>query len=646
MADPIEQFRAAMAGAGLGTDDEIVADGKLHRVRGPGDGPGERDGFLVLHTDGVAAGAFGHWRLHPDPIRWHAEGTENITPQTRAAITKQVGAAKAQREKELAEQHEAAAGRAREVWAEAKDCDQDHPYLCRKRVGPHGLKESDGRLLVPVYIDGELTSIQAIDEQGGKKFARGAKAAGGSYRIGGKPDDVVIVVEGFATGASIYESMSGAVPVVIAFSAGNLLAVAQDVRKKHPKALIIVAADNDAATDGNPGIAHARKAAQAVRGRVAIPKLKGDPSAKCDFNDMAAIDGAEAVRVAFESARGLLGISAATIEILPVKWEWRDRIPRGEPTMVDGDPGIGKGFWYADLAARKSTGRDYPDGALCERGRVILVTAEDSPGTIGARLFAHEADLNQIRIIPSWFERGDGFEVLTLPDHFGDLEKAIRADKAQLLVIDPLSGVVSERVDSHRDASVRRVMAGIARLAQVTGCAIICIRHLTKQSAMANALYRGGGSIAIIGAARSGFLIGYDPTDKAPEPERKRVFAHNKANLGPKTRSLSYRIRANEGDLVAHVEWCVEPCSLSADDLLMTVPKPRDKDALQRAMDFLKLALKDGPRKSTEIEASAKDKGISKSTYNRARDELGVSAGLEARVWWLSLPGQKTTKEL
>ncbi len=38
----------------------------------------------------------------------------------------------------------------------------------------------------------------------------------------------------------------------IAFSAGNLIRVAQKVREKNPKAKIIIAADDDALTEGNP----------------------------------------------------------------------------------------------------------------------------------------------------------------------------------------------------------------------------------------------------------------------------------------------------------------------------------------------------------------------------------------------------------
>jgi putative DNA primase/helicase len=642
VADPIEQFRAAMDAAGLTCDGEIIADGKLHRYRGPGDDPGEKTGFYVLHTDGVAAGSFGHWRDHPEPIKWKA-GDREITPQVRAAITKQISAAKVERE----EEHTQAAERSRQVWAEAKNADPDHPYLVAKSVRAHGIKEdSKGRLLVPVYVDGVIMSLQSIDEKGEKKFARGGKVAGGSYRLGGKPGHLVYVAEGYATAASIYEVTGCVAPVEIAFSAGNLLPVAQSLRKKYPKAQIVIAADNDSETDGNPGITHARDAAKTVHGRIAIPTLKGSPAAKCDFNDVAKIDGADAVRAVLEQAAGLLGVSAASITVTPTEWEWRNRFPRGEVVMLDADPGIGKTTVALDLAARVSKGNPWPDGAPCETGNVIVVSAEDSPNTLAARLKAHGADLNLVRIVPSAFDRDGELHVLTLPDHVRELEQIIRAVRARILILDPLNGFVSERVDSHRDASIRRVMAVLSRLAQSTNCTIICIRHLTKQAALENALYRGGGSIAIIAAARAAFIIGFDPADKAPVAERLRVFAHSKANLGPITSSLAFRIRAEAGESVASVQWVAGACSLSANDLLMTAPKPRDRDALQRAEEFLKLELKDGPRRSTEIEVLADEKGISTTTYNRARKSLNICSDREAGKWWLSLPGTKTAQEV
>jgi len=646
VADPILEFRAAMADAELACDTDIVADGRLHRFHAPGDGAGDKAGFYVLHLDGIAAGAFGSWRTNPEAIKWRADGGADFDPKQIAAMAKQIRSARAARDKELAGQHAEAAERARVVWSEAKDADSDHGYLCAKRVGTHGLKEVNGRLLVPLYIDDALASLQSIDEQGKKKFAAGGKVAGGYYRIGGEPSDPIYIAEGFATAASIYESIDGAAPVVVAFFAGNLLPVAEALRKKYRKATIVIAADNDAKTADNPGVTFARKAAEAVRGRVAIPILKSDPAAKCDFNDIARIDGADAVRAILERARGLLGVSAASIVVVPTRWDWWHRFPSGEVIMIDSDPNLGKTTLVTDLAARKSRGLAWPDGEPCDAGNVIIVSAEDSNNTLVGRLKAHDADLSRIRIVSGNFQRDGATQVLTLPEHAGELEKIIRADKARLMFIDPLTGIISEKVDSHRDSSVRRVMGVISHLAQSTGCTIICIRHLTKQAAIENALYRGGGSIAIIAAARAGFILGFDPNDKAPVAERARIFAHLKYNLGPQTPSLAFRIRAAEGESFARVEWIEGGSTLTPNELLLAPAKPRNTDALNRAVDFLKLELKPGQRRSTELEAAADAAGISTSTFERARKKLKTVSFRVEGVWYTSLRNSNSSKEI
>ena len=86
-------------------------------------------------------------------------------------------------------------------------------------------------------------------------------------------------------------------------NAGNLEPVARALRAKLPDLRLILCADDDAATDGNPGLNRAREAAQAVGALLAIPDFGTDrPEGVSDFNDMAAQCGAEAV------ARAVAGV--------------------------------------------------------------------------------------------------------------------------------------------------------------------------------------------------------------------------------------------------------------------------------------------------------------------------------------------------
>ncbi|MBW1924211.1 MAG: toprim domain-containing protein [Deltaproteobacteria bacterium] len=177
----------------------------------------------------------------------------------------------------------------------AKPACKDHPYLLTKKVEPcPGLKQLNATLLVPVTnAKGDITGIQRISASGEKKFLAGSKVSGNFFRILGDEAGGIFVCEGFATGLTIRKSTGGT--IYVAFSAGNLKSVAQVVREKHPEAEITICADNDQWTEGNPGLAAAREAAWAVDGQLAVPRFKNTDTRPTDFNDLAILEGANAV---------------------------------------------------------------------------------------------------------------------------------------------------------------------------------------------------------------------------------------------------------------------------------------------------------------------------------------------------------------
>ena len=111
-----------------------------------------------------------------------------------------------------------------------------------------------------------------------------------------------------------------------------------------------------------------------------------------------------------------------------------------------------------------------------------------------------------------------------------------RETGAKLIILDPVVGHLSGNIDSHKDHSVRRALAPLARLAEDTGAAILGIGHLNK-SPSTDVLTRIGGSVAFGAAARSVLLLGEDP--KAPEGSPERLLVHAKSNLGPLALPLS-----------------------------------------------------------------------------------------------------------
>ncbi|CAA7621914.1 conserved hypothetical protein [Magnetospirillum sp. SS-4] len=183
---------------------------------------------------------------------------------------------------------------ARTLWDMAAPVAADHPYLRRKGVAPHDLRQdSAGRLVIPLIdLDETIHTIQWIDGDGTKRFLKGGAKAGHFARIGPPLGTAprVVICEGWVTGASIHDATG--LPIVAAMDAGNLRPVATRIRQRYPALDIIVAADNDLKPDrdANPGLAAATHAAEAVGGRLAVPPLPGD------FNDLALGLGADEVR--------------------------------------------------------------------------------------------------------------------------------------------------------------------------------------------------------------------------------------------------------------------------------------------------------------------------------------------------------------
>lgn len=326
-----------------------------------------------------------------------------------------------------------------------------------------------------------------------------------------------------------------------------------------------------------------------------------------------------------------------------VQWLWHGRIPLGKITVLDGDPGLGKSTVTLDLASRISLGQSMPgDETPREPAGVVLLSAEDDPAdTIRPRLEATGADLERISTI-GMIPTNDGARPLVLPEDLIIVEHAVDEVGASLVVIDPLFAYLTGEVNSFRDQDIRRALFPISTMAERLGIAVLIVRHLNKAGGRP-AIYRGGGSIGIIGAARSGLLIARDP-EKAGDQDA-RVLSVVKCNLAKQAPSVRLRVVQSETG-TGCIEWG-ESCAITADQLV-SEPEPQKRGGkLDAAKEFLLDSLKGGPRKQTELIAEAEEAGISESTLNRAKGDLGIkpqkSGFSGVSVCWLwELPAYQT----
>jgi hypothetical protein len=320
----------------------------------------------------------------------------------------------------------------------------------------------------------------------------------------------------------------------------------------------------------------------------------------------------------------------------PLDWVWPGWFAAGKPTLIDGDPSLGKSLLTLDLAARLTTARPLPDGYVPpEPLSVVLVGTEDGlRDTVLPRLKAAGADLRRVHCFAGRARDTAWGGSPTFPEDCALLHETIAETGSRLVILDPLMALLSARVCSLNDQMVRQALGPLARLAQEAGAAMNWVRHLNKGGTGQRALYRGSGSVAIIGTARTAFLVGRSPAD-----EDLRVLACTKTNLAEPPPSLGFRIDRN-ADRQPVIAW-TGPVDVSADDLVL-VPRLRMGESLDEAKHFLQELLAAGPCSYQEAERKAQEAGITARTLRRAKVELGVVSTAKRAAgrthWHWSLP--------
>lgn len=299
MNDALSLFRDAIRVAGLEPPD-VIEPGKLHRFAGVGKRNGNTAGWCKLFDDGQG-GCFGDWSSGFTD-NWQAKRDKAFSPAEQADFMRRVEETRKRAEVTRQQQYADASAKAVAIWDAAAPANDEHPYLDRKMIKANGARLQHGALVIPVRSGDEIYSLQFIAEDGSKRFLSGGRIAGGYFSIGTiKGAEALCIAEGFATGATVHQATG--YPVAVAFNAGNLEPVAKAMRERLPNLPIIICADDDAATEGNPGITKANHAALATGASVAVPDF-GDqrPKGATDFNDMAGRHGLEAVAKAIRGA--------------------------------------------------------------------------------------------------------------------------------------------------------------------------------------------------------------------------------------------------------------------------------------------------------------------------------------------------------
>ena len=527
----IEQhFQQAIAAAGLTPPDDVIGDGKIHRFSTNGK-PRDESGWYALHLDGVAAGSFGDWRtgLSQD---WCSKSPDTMTTAEQQAHRDRIKAMRAMRDAEQAQRHQQASEAAASRWNKATPA-TEHPYLTTKGIKPNGIRTEGGNLLVPMRdTSGKLHSLQVIDAQGDKRFLLGGRVSGCYFGMG-KPDGVLVVAEGFATGASIHESTGHA--VAVAFNAGNLKAVAVALRAKHPAMKLIIAADDDHLTAGNPGLSKATEAAQSVGGWLAVPDFGADrPDKATDFNDLRQLRGtdlvAELVASAVQPAQPPAPeprfklLKDADIDGMPdLEWLIHGILPTKGMGAVFGPSGSGKSFVIVDMACAIAEGRHW-FGYRTTKTPIVYIVLEGAQGLKNRRR--------------AWLKHHnraalpDGIHFIVQPVNF--MEGGVVYELAEVLppgcmtIVDTLNRA-APGADENASKDMGLILAATSAISRATGGLTVLVHHTGKNE---DAGLRGHSSLK---AALDGSIV-------VTRNGEARAWKADKSKDGPDGQSHPFKL--------------------------------------------------------------------------------------------------------
>jgi putative DNA primase/helicase len=338
----------------------------------------------------------------------------------------------------------------------------------------------------------------------------------------------------------------------------------------------------------------------------------------------------------------------------PIEWHWRGRFARGKPTLLMGDPGLGKSLITHWLAAHTSRGGNWPDGGTCEAGPTILFTIEDGlSDTVAPRLLAANARMDQILavrgVIEEKSETTQSERMFALTQHLELLERLIVETGAVVVVMDPITAYLGPDINSHKEADVRAVLGPLQLLAERTRVVLIMVMHLNKGTGV-TALYRATGSIAFPAVARVVLGVAPDPND---DDGKRRLLLPVKMNIGKLPEGIGYHIEtahaagvlptATESDQPPVLVWDLEPVTIDATAAMDRNGTVTELGACAEVKSALVQILGSGRVPARECERQLKEAGCSTSptTITRAKKEMGVKTIREGfgsgGTWWWEL---------
>jgi len=310
-----------------------------------------------------------------------------------------------------------------------------------------------------------------------------------------------------------------------------------------------------------------------------------------------------------------------------IEWLWQGRFPLGMAITLIGQGGVGKSMVTEEIAARVSSGRDFPDGAknTLNPSDVILMNNEDSPGkSIQPRLQAAGADLKKIIRIKL---EESGFAA---DRDIARLEETLKAEpNVRLLIIDPIADMIGETNNNSASEVRQKVLNPLSKMAVKYNLCVLIVCHTNKKEGM-SAINRVDGTQAYVSGVRGSWLmLPWDEDDVLAEGERGIVLQFNKSNCFPHKKGLKGKIvtvpfTSEDGQTgeTAKIDWLGET-DKTAQETLDAASDPDIRKG-KRAVQWLREHLCDDSKPATDVFTAGKDLGFSDTAIHRASVKLNV----------------------
>ena len=386
-----EAFSEAITSIGGILPKEIIADGTIHRFSFNGR-RGNDSGWYVIFHDEIVGGSIGSWGTG-QKINWHyIPNGYDWSPEQESMWQKKTEQRHKEAESLRVSAQEKTAKDAQKRWDELNEAPNDHPYLVLKGVRPHGIKMGKGRLYLPMLDEkGTIVSLQSIDDKGSKLFMKGGRVKG-CYFIIGTPTDRLLIAEGYATAASIYEATG--LPIAVVFNSGNMISAIQSLKSRFPSLAFKICADNDVKGIVNSGIQAALDAQDELGIDYIYPEFteKEIERGASDFNDYDRIYGKDKLKQKFSDIKEskFKPLSFSDVVSLPKpRWLIEDIFTFKSFGVIYGKPESCKTFVALDMALCIAHGLQW-HGRDVIQGSVLYVVGEGIGG-LGKRLKAWTA---------------------------------------------------------------------------------------------------------------------------------------------------------------------------------------------------------------------------------------------------------------